>query len=109
MTITPEQCRAGRALLGWPMERLANEANVGYSTVADFERGARSPIANNLLAIRTALERGGVVFIPGNGEGPGVRLRKTEPEPPLEIPPRPSRSGTGTRATKYKRPRRRRR
>jgi hypothetical protein len=75
MSITPEQCRAARALLGWSALELAEHANVGYSTVADFERGARSPLPESLTAMRTALERGGVLFIPGNGEGPGVRLK----------------------------------
>jgi hypothetical protein len=29
-------------------------------------------------AIRTALEKAGVIFVEENGDGPGVRLRKTK-------------------------------
>ena len=45
------------------------------ATVADFEAGKRQPIANNLAAIRAALEQYGVEFIPENGGGAGVRLK----------------------------------
>ena len=33
-------------------------------------------MANNVAAIRTALEKAGVEFIAENGGGPGVRLKK---------------------------------
>lgn len=75
MTITPEQCRAARALLDWRQPQLAEASGVSASTVRDFESGKRQPIANNLAAIRTALESAGVMFIDANGNGPGVRLR----------------------------------
>ncbi len=46
-------------------------------TVVDFERGARTPYPNNLIAIRAALEAAGVEFIAENGGGAGVRLRRS--------------------------------
>jgi transcriptional regulator with XRE-family HTH domain len=55
---------------------LATAASVSRGVVIDFEKGRRLPGANNLAAIRTALERRGVTFVAENGEGPGVRLRK---------------------------------
>ena len=75
----PSQCRAARALLNWPQEQLATAANLSVTTLRNFERGATSPVANNLAAIRAALESAGVEFIEENGGGPGVRLRKAGP------------------------------
>jgi transcriptional regulator with XRE-family HTH domain len=73
--ITPEQSRGARGILDWSQTQLAEAANVSLSTVRDFEKGRRVPIANNLQAIRTALEDAGIIFIDQNGNGPGVRLR----------------------------------
>lgn len=72
---TAAQCRAARALLDWNQAELSERANVALSTVRRFENGAHQPIANNLAAIRAALESAGVIFIDQNGNGPGVRLR----------------------------------
>ena len=74
--LTPAQCRAARALINWSQTQLAQASGAGVSTIRDFETGKRSPIANNLAAIRAALEAAGVIFVAENGEGPGVRLRK---------------------------------
>ena len=54
---------------------LAKAANLSRNTVVDFEKGRRTPGANNLRAIRAALEAAGVEFIPENGGGAGVRLK----------------------------------
>lgn len=62
MSITPELCRAGRALLTWTQRDLADRAQTGVSTVADFERGARAPIAQTIEALEAALRDGGVSF-----------------------------------------------
>ena len=72
--MTPEQCRAARGLINWSQGRLAEVARVGDSTVRNFEAGRSSPVANNLAAIRSALEAAGVEFT--NGDEPGVKLRK---------------------------------
>ena len=58
----PSQIRSARALLGWSQRELARRAQLGTSTVADFERGARAPTTNNIQAMVKALEEGGVVF-----------------------------------------------
>ena len=63
--ISPEQIRAARALLAWSQRELAAEARVATSTIADFERGFRTPVANNAQAIREALEAKGLQFIAG--------------------------------------------
>jgi len=76
MSITPDQCRAARALIDIGQKELSELADVSRGAIIDFENGKREPIPNNLKAIRSALEERGVIFIEGNGEGPGVRLRK---------------------------------
>jgi ribosome-binding protein aMBF1 (putative translation factor) len=58
--LSPEQCRAARGWLDWSQEDLASRANVGLSTVRDFEKGRRTPIANNLAALERALTEAGL-------------------------------------------------
>jgi transcriptional regulator with XRE-family HTH domain len=78
MILDPAQCRAARGLVAWSQDKLAARADVGNSTVRDFEKGRRVPIDDNLAAIRRALEAAGVEFIPAKsgGKGVGVRLRE---------------------------------
>src|SRR5258708_9724639 len=69
------QVRAARALLAWSQQDLARKASVGASTIADFERGQRTPVANNIAAIRKALEDAGIGFLAGGavvGSAPAV-------------------------------------
>jgi DNA-binding transcriptional regulator YiaG len=76
--MTPEQCRAARAWLNWPQDALAKSANVGVSTVRDFEAGRREPTRNNLTAMQAALEKGGVSFFEDPAES-GIKVaRSTE-------------------------------
>lgn len=71
--LTPKHVRAARALLAWSQQDLAKAAGVATSTVADFERGRRIPVANNAQAIRSALEGAGIRFLPtGAVIGPPV-------------------------------------
>lgn len=74
--ITSAQCRAGRALLDWSQQQLADAARVGVVTVRQFEGGGSQPRNATLDVIRRALEEAGVIFVEENGEGPGVRLKK---------------------------------
>ena len=75
--LTGRQIAAGRALLRKSQAELAKEANVSVPTLKRMEAsdGAAAGLANNVAAIRTALETAGVLFIEQNGHGPGVRLR----------------------------------
>ncbi|MGI4861646.1 MAG: helix-turn-helix domain-containing protein [Janthinobacterium lividum] len=73
--LTPKHVRAARALLAWSQQDLAKAAKVATSTVADFERGSRTPVANNAQAIRSALETAGIHFLPtGAVMGPAVPM-----------------------------------
>lgn len=86
--LTPEQCRAARALLDWTQCDLAQRAGVGWSTVRSFETGRHAPIRANMAVIQAALEAAGVLFIDADGSaGPGVRLRRDD---------RPSSSDAGS-------------
>jgi predicted transcriptional regulator len=76
--ITASQCRAGRALLDITQTGLAERAELGLSTVVDFEKGRRQVSTTAAKAIQEALERAGVEFIDENGGGPGVRLRRPQ-------------------------------
>jgi transcriptional regulator with XRE-family HTH domain len=78
MEFVAAQCRAGRALLDWSQDQLAENAQVARATIADFERESRLPMRQNLVAIIAALEAAGLQFIPENGGGAGVRFRKVE-------------------------------
>lgn len=69
--LSPAQCRAARALLGWSQDQLVAGSGVTKKTIADFERGATKPYATTTEAIRNALEAAGVEFLSDNG----VRLR----------------------------------
>ncbi len=77
--MTPEQCRAGRALLNWTQDVLESRSGVAKKTLADFERGAQIPHRKSLLELQYALEAGGVQLIPENGGGAGVRLKDAAP------------------------------
>ena len=73
MELTPEQCRAGRALIGMSQQQLAARAKVGIQTLIAFENGKRRPYDRTVAVIRAALEGAGVAIIEKNGGGPGVR------------------------------------
>jgi transcriptional regulator with XRE-family HTH domain len=64
LSLTAEHVRSARALLQWSQADLAQRADVAVSTIADFEKGQRMPIPNNVSAIQQALESAGVRFSP---------------------------------------------
>lgn len=76
--MTPEQCRAARALVAWSQQQLADAASVGVATIRVFESGASAPRHATLEVLERALAGAGVVFL-ADGEavdgGPGVRLK----------------------------------
>ena len=79
-TLTPGQCKAARGLLELTQGELATAANLGLSTIVDFEKKRRQVSIAAIQAIREALVAHGVEFIDENGGGAGVRLRKRHPK-----------------------------
>jgi transcriptional regulator with XRE-family HTH domain len=71
--VTPGQCRAARALLGWTQIDLAKAAGLGQSTVAHFERSKLVVAAESITKMRLALEDAGIKFT--DGRRPGVRMK----------------------------------
>ena len=66
-TMTPAQCAAARALLGWNQAQLADNAGVGRQTVVGFERGRRSPNQASMDGMMAALLGSGIEFIGHSG------------------------------------------
>lgn len=78
--LTGAQIRAGRALLKWSGQMLAERSGVSYPAIQRAEATDELPNmqVRNLAAIKGALEAGGIEFIDGlysGSGGPGARLR----------------------------------
>ena len=78
--ISGRQIREARALLRWPVSRLADLSKLQVMTLnrAEATDGEPPITVAQLAKIVGVLERAGVEFIPENGGGAGVRLRKVE-------------------------------
>lgn len=76
--VTGRQIAAARALLGMAQAELATAARISVPTLKRMEAsdGPAAGMANNVAAVRSALEAAGVIFQPENGQGAGVRLAK---------------------------------
>lgn len=72
--LTPAQCRAARGWLDWNQKDLAERASVSMSTIRDFESGKRTPIANNLEALRRAIDAAGVQLVFRKGKPVGIAV-----------------------------------
>jgi transcriptional regulator with XRE-family HTH domain len=78
MTLTSELLRAARALLRWEQKDVAEASKVSLPSIKRLE-SKPGPLAaqdRTVQAIRSAIEKAGVEFIPENGGGAGVRLAK---------------------------------
>lgn len=75
--VSGRQIAAGRVLAGIGQDRLAKLASVSVTTLRRMEssEGPASGLANNVRAVKAALEQLGIRFIPENGGGASVRLK----------------------------------
>ena len=80
--ISAKQIRAARVFLSWEQRDLAEKSGLSLPTIQRMEKlGVERSSAANAQKVQQALEVGGVLFIPENGDGPGVRMRKAPPAP----------------------------
>ena len=80
--LTAAQIRAGRALVDWNGAKLAEASGLSLQTIRRMEGmvGPGRSSAENVGAVRRALEDAGVIFLDENeqtGDGPGVRLHSS--------------------------------
>jgi hypothetical protein len=72
--ISPEQCRAARAWLGWSQDDLASASKVSLTVIRDFESDKLWDAADQeLAAIQRALEDAGIIFASGAHDLGGIR------------------------------------
>lgn len=69
ITITPNQCKAARNLLGWKQADLAEKSAIGTTTIADFERGLRELANRTMKELKRTFEDAGIEFIDDGGKG----------------------------------------
>lgn len=60
--LTPALTRVSRAALNLSQKDLADKAGLGVSTIADYEREARTPTRASLARIEAAFRSAGMVF-----------------------------------------------
>jgi ribosome-binding protein aMBF1 (putative translation factor) len=70
--ISPAQCRAARAYLGWPRHKLAAEASISLQTLNNFENAECEPYESTVQGLVEALTSAGVEFF--GGARPGLRF-----------------------------------
>jgi transcriptional regulator with XRE-family HTH domain len=62
MTITGPQLYAARKALGWTQIRLGAKADVGTTTINQYERSLKPPCESILDRLRSSLEDAGVLI-----------------------------------------------
>jgi transcriptional regulator with XRE-family HTH domain len=76
--ISGNQIRAARALLNWPVNKLAELSGVSSATITRIETDrVANPNKSTLKLIKLVFEANGIEFIADN-EREGVALRRTE-------------------------------
>ena len=65
--ITPAQCRAARAILGWSVKDVATKAHMSPNTVVRFENEVGVPNATTQVLLRQTFEAAGIRFTEDGG------------------------------------------
>lgn len=79
--LTPEACRAARALLGLTVRELGERSGIAFETINKFENGR--PMRDSTRArLSEVLEAAGVEIL--NGNAPGARMRPRVGEEPTQ-------------------------
>lgn len=73
--LTGPQCCAARALVEWPISKVARLAGIDEDVIRDFENKVADPGDEVRRKLLEVLQSAGAVFIPENGGGVGVRLK----------------------------------
>jgi len=76
MSISPEQIKVARELLGWTRAELAKRVRLSPGTIGSIETGKSRTSDQTLLALKKALEDGGVEITPWS-----ARLRDKDAGP----------------------------
>lgn len=74
--LTPESCRAARAILKWSIRDLASVAGLAFSTIYLFERNGRANAGTVSKIVETFAEHNVEIT---NGSGTGARLAFNKP------------------------------
>lgn len=68
--LTPQQCRAARAILDLPQRELARRARVDIETLMSFETAGDASTDDDVEALQGASEEAGVVMIAKGSNSP---------------------------------------
>jgi transcriptional regulator with XRE-family HTH domain len=75
-TVSPEQCRAARALLNLTLEEFSTKCGLSARTLTNFEMGTTAPRETTTKILLEAFQELGIVFVAVAGAPGGViRMR----------------------------------
>lgn len=74
--LTGAQIRSARHGLRWTVQDLARRADISVSTIKrlEIDDGVPTTSTKSLIAIKAALEVGGIEFVGTPEDGPGIRI-----------------------------------
>ena len=82
-TLTPEQCKQGRGILGWSQEALAFRSGASVKAIQQFESGMLPLKWVTKQALQFAMEAEDLIFFPGFAPSRGENCRGATPDPRL--------------------------